>query len=337
MNFINYLKDKSLYIIIYIIHYFIILMMLIAFKSDIELDIAISLIWFFCGIILLVINYNRKKLFYNELIGNIEKLDQKYLVLETISKPNFYEAKLIYNALYEINKSMIENVNNYNLNINDFKEYIEMWIHEVKVPISTLTLLCHNNKQNDKRYSRQIKRLDDYIDQILYYVRSENFEKDFLIKDVKLEKIISNVALKNKDYLLENKIDLNVDVKNMNVLTDSKWLEFILNQIINNSIKYKKDSGNSFINITALQQTDKIVLIIYDNGIGISPSDLPKVFNKSFTGLNGRIKTKSTGMGLYIAKKLCDKLGHSITIDSEVMNFTEIKITFSKNDFYKIE
>lgn len=329
MNFINYFKDKLLYIIIYILQYFIILMMLIAFKSDIELEVAITLIWFLCGIILLVINYNIKKSFYNELIGNIEKLDQKYLVLETISKPNFYEAKLIYNALYEINKSMIENVNNYNLNINDFKEYIEMWIHEVKVPISTLTLLCHNNRQNDKRYSRQIKRLDDYIDQILYYVRSENFEKDFLIKDVKLEKIISNVALKNKDYLLENKIDLNVDVKNISVLTDSKWLEFILNQIIINSIKYRKEENPEII-IELKESKENVRLSIKDNGIGINKSEIDRIFDKGFTGTNGRNQKKSTGIGLYLCKRLCEELGMIIEAQSKENEYTNIIITIPR-------
>lgn len=233
---------------------------------------------------------------------------------------------------------MLENVNNYSISINDFKEYIEMWIHEVKIPISSLVLMCHNHKEKiDKKYISQIKRLDNYIDQILYYVRSENVEKDFMIKETKLDKIIGNVALRNKDDLLENKIDLDVDVKNIDVLTDAKWLEFILNQIINNSIKYKKENEDSFIKISVLDNKDKIVLSIYDNGIGIPKSDLTRVFNKSFTGTNGRLKTKSTGMGLYIAKKLCEKLGHTISINSEVNDYTEVKITFSKNDFYKIK
>ena len=176
----------------------------------------------------------------------IKTLDKKYLILEMLNKPNFYEGELFYQILYDINKSMIENVKEYNLSITDFKEYVEMWIHEVKIPIASLTLISHNHQNEiDKKYIEQIRKLDNYIDQILYFVRSENVEKDYIIKEKKLQEIIKNVALKNKDDLLENAVRLDVDVHNEKVLTDSKWLEFILNQIINNSIKYKRKNTES--------------------------------------------------------------------------------------------
>lgn len=255
-----------------------------------------------------------------------------------ISKPDFYEGEIFYQTLYEINKSMIENIKEYTLSINDFKEYVEMWIHEVKIPISSLTLLNHNHKeQMNKKCTEQIRKLDNYIDQILYYVRSENAQRDYIIKEKSLQDIIKSVALKNKDDILENNIEFNVNVNNETVLTDSKWLEFILNQIINNGIKYKKDNCNSKIVVNVMEDEEKTYLSIYDNGIGISKSDIPRVFDKSFTGENGRRMAKSTGMGLYIAKKLCDKLGHKITIESKVQKYTRVTIIFSKSDFYKIK
>ena len=263
-------------------------------------------------------------------------LDKKYLILEMLNKPNFYEGELFYQILYDINKSMIENVKEYNLSITDFKEYVEMWIHEVKIPIASLTLISHNHQNEiDKKYIEQIRKLDNYIDQILYFVRSENVEKDYIIKEKKLQEIIKNVALKNKDDLLENAVRLDVDVHNEKVLTDSKWLEFILNQIINNSIKYKRKNTESYIKIKANEDKDRLYLTICDNGIGIPKSDIKRVFDKSFTGENGRTMTKSTGMGLYIAKKLCDKLGHKITVESEINEYTKITIIFTKNNFYK--
>lgn len=255
-----------------------------------------------------------------------------------INKPNFYEGEIFYQTLYDINKSMIENVKEYNLSIIDFKEYVEMWIHEVKIPISSLTLLIHNNQEKiDKRYVEQIRKLDNYIDQILYYVRSENAEKDYIIKEKSLQEIIKNVALKNKDDLLASKVKLDVNVNNIKVLTDAKWLEFILNQIINNSIKYKRNNVESYIKIIEKEDKEKTYLSIYDNGIGIPKKDIPRVFEKSFTGENGRITAKSTGMGLYIVKKLCDKLGHKINIESKKNEYTKITIIFYNNDFYKIK
>ena len=335
MKLIKYLKDLVYSIIIFIISYLIVLLMLLVFKTSISLIISVSFIIIMSFISIILINYYRKKKFYDEFINNLNKLDKKYLILETLNKPEFYEGNILYNSLYDINKSMLEEVNDYSSNINDFKEYVEMWIHEVKIPISSLVLMCHNNSNIDNKFLKQIKKLNNYIDQVLYYVRSNYTEEDFLIKKVSLDKIVSNVLLNNKDDILENNIELDINIKNIEVYTDSKWLEFIINQIINNCIKYKKQD-NSIIRITGTSLNNKVVLSIWDNGIGIQKSDLPKVFNKSFTGNNGRGSTKSTGMGLYITKKLCDKLGHKIEIDSIKGKYTNINIIFGKNDFYKI-
>ncbi len=335
MKLIKYLKDLVYSIIIFIISYLIVLLMLLVFKTSISLIISVSFIIIMSFISIILLNYYRKKKFYDEFINNLNKLDKKYLILETLNKPEFYEGNILYNSLYDINKSMLEEVNDYSSNINDFKEYVEMWIHEVKIPISSLVLMCHNNSNINNKFLKQIKKLNNYIDQVLYYVRSNYTEEDFLIKKVSLDKLVSNVLLNNKDDILENNIELDINIKNIEVYTDSKWLEFIINQIINNCIKYKKQD-NSIIKITGTSLNNKVVLSICDNGIGIQKSDLPKVFNKSFTGNNGRGSTKSTGMGLYITKKLCDKLGHKIEIDSIKGNYTNINIIFGKNDFYKI-
>ena len=243
----------------------------------------------------------------------------------------------MYDALYEIDKSMAERIKEYSLNIADFKEYIEMWIHEVKLPLSSINLIIHNHKElSDKKITEQLKRIDDDVEQVLYYVRSENAEKDYLIKETELNKVISNVAMKNKDALLENNINFEVKVDNIKVLTDSKWLEFIVNQIVSNSIKYIRNDVEHYIKITAEENNKDIILNIFDNGIGIIKNDIPKVFDKTFTGDNGRKIETSTGMGLYIAKQLCKKLGHKIAIDSKENEYTEVSILFNKDDFLNI-
>ena len=338
MRLKEYLFDKLPQTIVFILGYIVTILFLKAFKVAKPLILAISFVFGVMYIVIISIDYLRKQKFYNNLVQTVDGLDKKYLVLEMINKPDFYEGKIFYQTLYEINKSMIENVKEYSLSIADFKEYVEMWIHEVKIPISSLVLLNHNHKNSlDSKYVKQIRKLDNYIDQILYYVRSENAEKDYIIKETSLNDIIKNVALKNKDDLLENNVDLIVDVSDEKVLTDSKWLEFILNQIINNSIKYKRDNIDSYIKIKTYENTNSVKLFVEDNGIGIPKNDLGQVFDKCFTGENGREKSKSTGMGLYIAKKLCVKLGHKIEVESEEENFTRVIITFGKNDFYKLD
>lgn len=332
-----FFKDKIPSFILSTSFYLITLLMFLAFKIDSSLIIVFSISFFLLLLSLFLISYFKKKSFYNQLLFNIENLDKSYLVLETINKPNFYEGKLLYQALYDINKSMSENIKSFSLQTTDFKQYIEMWIHEIKIPISSLNIMAHNHKDKfDKKTLKQMKKIENYVDQVLYYVRSNNSEKDYLINEVELNKVIMNVALKNKDSLLEQKIDFIVPNINNKVYTDSKWLEFILNQIINNSIKYKKETTNSYIKVEVIEESDKTILTITDNGIGIPTIDLPRVFEKTFTGNNGRLKTKSTGMGLFIAKNLCNKLGHKINIESKEGEYTKVFIIFSKNKYYEV-
>ncbi len=335
MSFLRYIKDRLISIVVFFLYYFFFLMILFVFKVPRTLVIVFTLFCLFLFSFSFLYDFFRKKKFYDELCQNVALLDKKYLVVETLSTPNFYEGELFVQNLYDINKSMIERVNKKERSIEDFKDYIEMWIHEAKIPISSLTLMCHNHQEIDKKVLEQIKRLDNYVEQVLYYVRSEHAEKDYLIKEVSLKKMLNTVALKNREDLLENKIDLLIEIDDVKIRTDEKWLEFIVNQIINNAIKYK-NKENAYIKINTNLKGEQVFLIIEDNGMGISSSDLPKVFEKSFTGKNGRIMTKSTGMGLYIASSLCKKLGHKIQIDSKEGIYTKVTLTFSLHSFYDV-
>ncbi len=337
MKFTKYLKDKLYAFFLVLFSLVIIFFIFLAFKVDIQVIVSCFFILIVLFLLLLFIDFFRKKKFYTDLLINIDSLDKSYLVLETLPKPLFYDGEIMCQALYNINKSMIENVNNIKEQWIDFKEYIEMWIHEVKIPLATLLLISNNSKVKfDKKIMIQLKRLEDNVEQVLYYARCENAEKDYLIKEVDLSNVIKNISLKNMDEILSSKIDYISKVSNIKVLTDSKWLEFIVEQIINNSIKYKRDISNSYIKIFIKHEEKTTKLVIEDNGIGIKKSDISQVFDKTFTGENGRIKGKSTGMGLYIAKKMCKKLGHNIEIESEENKYTRVTISFIKNDFYDV-
>lgn len=334
MKLMAYIKDNIINFIVYLLSSFMIVLILKAFNTNPQAIILVVFFLILCGLSILLISYYRKKKFYYVLINNLNKLSKKFLILETIPNPNTYEEKIMVDILYDINKSMVENINEYKKNINEFKEFVEIWIHEVKIPISSLMLKCHNHKEKyGKDFLSIIRKLDNNIDEVLYYVRSENTEKDFAIGEVDLKEVIRNVSIKNKDDLLENNVEFKTNLLATKVNTDKKWLEFIINQIINNSIKYKSDNG--IIKISSKEDNKKIILEIYDNGIGIPKKDINRVFDKSFTGSNGRDKVKSTGMGLYIIKRLCDKLGHNIYIESEEKKYTKVIIEFGKNDLYK--
>ena len=337
----KYIRDRLYSVCIFAAMLIISVLMLAAFKAQFQLIIAEVFIMTICYVAVLLADYYRRKKFYDELAVNIAALEEKYFVTETLCRSVFYEGEILYDAISDIDRSMSENVKKYRLSMEDFKEYVEMWIHEIKIPIASLTLMLHNHMDNcDKefadRMNTQIRRINNYIEQILYYVRSENAEKDYIINDVRLSKIISTVALKNKDDLLENNILFEVSNADKIVLTDSKWMEFMLNQIVNNSIKYKDNNKSEhYIKMSAAEDKKCVVLDIMDNGIGINASDLPRAFDKSFTGENGHEFSKAIGMGLYIVKKLCDKLGSAISTESVKGRYTRVKITFYKNDFYK--
>lgn len=336
MNIGTYIKEKKENIILFIILVIILLFLLDLFGVNKYLTIMILSLLSIYFIVDFFSFYLKRKKYYDNFLNNLNLLDKKYLILETLEEPEFLDGKVFYDALYKIDKSMMENINNYRNETEDFKEYVEMWIHEIKIPIAGLMLMYHNNKTVNKNFLDQLNSLDNLTDQILYYVRSNYAEKDFLIKEASMDKIINEVLLKNKDSILENHIDVTVDVKNVKVLTDSKWLVFILNQIINNSIKYSDNSRKSYIMFYIEDNEKETTLHIKDNGIGVNASDLKHVFDKSFTGENGRKMRNSTGFGLYISKKLIEKLGHKISATSEENKYFEITITFGKNDLYKI-
>lgn len=336
MSIGTYIKEKKENIILFIILVIILLFLLDLFGVNKYLTIMILSLLSIYFIVDFFTFYLKRKKYYDNFLNNLNLLDKKYLILETLEEPEFLDGKFFYDALYKIDKSMMENINNYRNETENFKEYVEMWIHEIKIPIAGLMLMYHNNKTVNKNFLDQLNSLDNLTDQILYYVRSNYAEKDFLIKEASIDKIINEVLLKNKDSILENHIDVTVDVKNIKVLTDSKWLVFILNQIINNSIKYCDNNRKSYIMFYIEDNEKETTLHIKDNGIGVNASDLKHVFDKSFTGENGRKMRNSTGFGLYISKKLIEKLGHKISATSEENKYFEIAITFGKNDLYKI-
>lgn len=333
MRLADYIKDKIAYLVLYIFLIISVLFFLFMYRVPTTLTISIITVMAIFIVTVILVDYYRKKSFFKNFNDTLDSLDEKYLITEMVDSPNFIEGKIFYESLYEIDKSMHEEIDVYKKSVNDFKEYIEMWIHEVKLPIASTTLILHNNKEDaPKKIKEQINRIENYVEEVLYFVRSDNAEKDYIIKYCNLEDIINPVIRRNKDSLLLKKIFLEIEDLNHVVLTDSKWMGFIINQIISNSIKYSKE--NPKIKIEAKAIDDEVVLEIEDNGIGINEKDINKVFNKSFTGENGRKISSSTGMGLYLVKKLCDKLGHKVKVESQVGEFTKISICFSNNKYY---
>lgn len=319
-------------------YFFLVFLFLLFFWSlhvECAFLILFGLLFFLFGIFWFLFFYFRKKKFYQNLEQVLDSLDQKYLITEMDLNPNFLEAKKLVEILYEINKSMKEKIVFLEETNLGFRDYIEMWIHEVKIPLSNLILMSHNQEKDFKKIDWQLRRVENFVEQVLYYVRSEVVEKDYLIKKVSLLEVVCDVVKKNKEAFILEKVSIELFSEDVTVLTDAKWLAFILNQIISNSLKYRKKK-NSKIRIWTEVHEGVVCLKIWDNGMGIKESELSRVFEKSFTGTNGRMVSSSTGMGLAIVKSLIDKLGHQISIISKEGEYTEVEITFFAHDFYEV-
>jgi signal transduction histidine kinase len=230
---------------------------------------------------------------------------------------------------------MNEQVEQYRRESRDFREFIELWVHEIKLPVAGLQLMAHND--GNERYATQLARIDDMVQNVLFYARSESAEKDYVIRETSLARSFANVALKNRDELLERGIMMETEGLDVKVMTDGKWLEYMLGQLMANSVKYASPERDTIIRVSAEDLEDRVVLHFWDNGIGIAPEDLPHVFEKSFTGANGRIGQNSTGFGLYIIDKLCERLGHQVRAASEQGQWTEVTISFGKNLLFELE
>ena len=338
MDFKLFLREKASTILLLLFGLITIEIFLMAYNVGMFIKIYIPLILIGLYMISIIIEYFKRKKFYDNLLKILEELDEKYLITEIIKTPNFLEGQIFKNSLEQIDKSMLENVNKYKYMTEDYKEYIELWIHEIKIPIATSKMVIENNKNAiTKSIDEELDKVENYIEQALFYARSNTVEKDYYIRKVVLKEIVNESIKKNKSSLIQEKISIDIHDLEIEVNTDNKWIVFILNQIIQNSIKYRKKE-NSVIEIYANQGKENVILYIKDNGIGIKQGEITRVFEKGFTGTNGRLSNKkSTGIGLYLCKKLCNKLGIGIELNSVQNEGTEVKLVFPKDSYIELK
>lgn len=324
----KYLIDKLPFLILNIIIFTFCAIIMTISNLTIQVVIVLALIWFVPIFIFIIIDFISKRKFYNELIQISNKLDKKYLLPEVIKKPRSYEGQILYDVLEESNRAMHEHVNEYKIMQSEYREYIEAWVHEIKTPIALTKLVAENSEGKTKTIiQNQSKKIEEYVEQVLYYSRSTDASKDYIVKEFDINETVKKVIRNNRYDLITGKFQIDISESECTVISDEKWVEFIINQVIVNSIKYKKDI-NPKIKAYTKRFDDKVILTIEDNGIGIINKDIAKVFDKGFTGYNGRRFGKSTGIGLYLCKKLCLKLGLNITLTSEYENGTKVNIIF---------
>jgi len=335
MNLEDYLKERVKVILLNFIALITLSTFLFSVGNTFDTIITITVAWTLVYTAFLTYEYRKRKLYYDDILKTAEKLDKKYLMGEIIDKPPFIDAVPYYYLIKKAGKSMLEEINKIKTQRKEYKEYIEQWIHEVKTPISAIKLIEENNRTSASRaVLEELENIDRYVEQALFYARSEETQKDYLIKEISLEQCVSKVLIRNKQMFILNNIDIDLIDLNKSVYCDSKWLEFIINQIVVNAVKYRS-SQLPMVKIYTRDIKSGIQLIIEDNGIGIPDNEISRIFDKGFTGSKGRKNHKSTGIGLYLCKRLCDKLGLLIAADSKENLYTKVIISFPKGNFCK--
>lgn len=333
MKLIEYIKEKIVFMVINIAMTLLGAVILKALKVDTYAIVFISILNLIGVFSCYIYDYFNRKKYYDNLFKNLDGLDKKYFIAEILESGDFIESNIIYSVLEECTKSMKDEVADLKRNINDYKEYIETWVHEIKTPIASARLILENDEGYiNKSVLEEIEKVEGFIEQVLFYARSSTVERDYIIKKIPLKNSINSVIRKNANILIEKRVKIQLEDIEKKVYCDSKWIEFILQQIISNSVKYM-DKDEKYIKIRCLEKDKNIILKILDNGIGISEKSIEKVFEKGYTGENGRKYSNSTGMGLYLCKKLCLKLGLGISIESKLGVGTEVTIVFPINNY----
>ena len=223
--------------------------------------------------------------------------------------------------------------------ITEMKDYYTMWAHQIKTPISALDLMFQVLKVYPEEGSIEIKELkqelfkvDFYVDAVLQYLRLEDMSSDFKFDYYKLDAIVKQSVKKFATQFIYRKIKIELGDLDTMVLTDEKWISFVIEQLLSNAIKYTKSDGTVKIYLKETFNSNEKILVIEDTGIGINDEDLPRIFERGFTGYNGRLDKKSTGIGLYLCKKAINQLSHKISIESRYGDGTKVMIDLTSSD-----
>lgn len=315
MNSRRYWKNRIPFLLTNLICMVALIVFLLVCGNSISVVLLILVVWAVVLLSGLFLTYWKRKQQMQKLLDMAGWLSERYLISEVMELPEQAEDQVYYQLLKMAGKSMLEQIGEVRRERLEYKEYIEQWIHEIKTPITAMKLLCENHRTDwTKELLLELEKTNRFTEQALYYARSEHTEKDYSVREMSLSQVVHQAIADNKYLLLQSGVRLEVEEMEDTVYSDEKWVRFILNQLIANAVKYR--SGQPVLRISARRQQDQVVLVVEDNGIGISPADLPRVFEKGFTGQNGRMVQQSTGIGLYLCKRLCNKLDIGITAES---------------------
>ena len=334
MKFSGYITDRIVSFVCFVISEGLVFGLLWLVEVPMVFIIFTGIIFLLFFLFSLIWDYHRRSGYYKRLLQLLDQLDEKTLLMEIAERPGFLDAKIVSYILKQNNKYQNDKIAEMQKQNRDYRDFLDTWVHEIKTPITSARLIIENEKNpTTLKIEDELRKIDNFVELVLYYARSSDVEKDFKVENTTLKALVSTALKTYSKPIIQAGGRIHMEGMDIPVCADSKSCSFIIGQVISNAIKYRQEEFR--LEFRSQVQKNRIALLIHDNGIGISRADLSRVFDKGFTGENGRRFPKSTGIGLYLCKKLCDRMNIAISISSEKGQGTTVALYFPTESLLK--
>lgn len=272
-------------------------------------------------------DFLRQRARLRELEAILEGLDQKYLFAECVPTPRSLYERRLFELTRRAGRDMTGAVSDARAAQREYREYVEGWVHEIKTPITAARLICQKlDGDTRRRLICELDQVQAHVERALFYARAESPERDCVIRQTQLSQLVAQAVGEHRALLIQSGVRVETDGLDRSVYTDGKWAAFILGQLLQNAARYR--GPEPVVTISARPLGRQVQLTVADNGLGIPAQELPRVFDRGFTGSNGRARGGSTGIGLYLCKKLAVFLELGLEVTSEEGRGTTVTLTF---------
>ena len=321
--FLDYISKIKFYIILQLFPVMLAEIIFFLYQLPIEPMVYVTVFWLITGICACLNGFYRyrKKVEQLELIAAAPDIN-----LSQMDSPVGQDERFQQEIMQQLNQMRIDVENASQKASEDMTDYYTMWAHQIKTPIFALRLLLQESPEENKEKLSELFKIEQYVEMVLGYLRTEDMSSDLKLSRCSLDRIIRDQVHKYAGIFVSRKLTLTYESISQDVLTDEKWLGFVIGQCISNALKYTK-TGEIRI---YLSESRPHTLVIEDTGAGISAEDLPRIFEKGFTGYNGRTETRSSGIGLYLSRKIMKRLDHGISVESEPGKGTRVYLSLGR-------
>lgn len=328
MSLGEYLSDRLGRLVLWLAGTVLSVLFLLASGTQRDAALLLAAVWTLVLGAVEAAAFLRRRARLEELEAVLQGLDRKYLFTECVPPPQSAYERRLFDLLRRAGRSMVETVSQTQAAQREYREYVERWVHEIKTPITAAGLICQNAEPALRRkLAGELAQIEAHAERALYYARAESPEKDLLVRRTSLEELVDRAVGRHRVLLSQCGVRVETEGLDGTVYTDEKWASFLLGQLLQNAARYRRESP--VIRIDARERGRRVWLRVRDNGQGIPAHELPRVFDRGFTGSNGRGRAGgSTGMGLYLCRRLAACLEMEVRIASEEGRGTEVTLVF---------